>query len=82
MAGGLALVGTASTGAGWLAASRVKSPAKLAAEAAPPQASLITYPVESRVLSSDLIIRGTMRYRDPFCRLAPFVSESLLQLGI
>ena len=65
VAGGMALVVTVSTGAGWLAASRVKSPAKLAAEAAPPAASLITYPVERRVLSSDLIVRGTMRYSDP-----------------
>lgn len=65
VAGGLGLVVALSTGAGWLAATRVKSPAKLAAEAAPPEASLITYPVERRVLSSDLIIRGTMRYSDP-----------------
>ncbi len=65
VAGGMAVVVGVSTGAGWLAASRVKSPAKLAAEAAPPEASLITYPVEKRVLSSDLIIRGTMRYSDP-----------------
>lgn len=65
VAGGMALVVAVSTGAGWLAASRVKSPAKLAAEAAPPDASLITYPVERRVLSSDLIVRGTMRYSDP-----------------
>ena len=65
VAGGMALVVGVSTGAGWLAASRVKSPAKLAAEAAPPEASLITYPVEKRVLSSDLIIRGTIRYSDP-----------------
>ncbi len=65
VAAGMALAVGVSTGAGWLAASRVKSPAKLAAEAAPPEASLITYPVEKRVLSSDLIIRGTMRYSDP-----------------
>ncbi len=65
VAGAMALAVGVSTGAGWLAASRVKSPAQLAAEAAPPEASLITYPVEKRVLSSDLIIRGTMRYSDP-----------------
>ncbi len=65
VAGSMALVVAVSTGSGWLAASRVKSPAKLAAEAAAPDASLITYPVEKRVLSSDLIIRGTMRYSDP-----------------
>lgn len=65
VAGGIAAVVAVSTGAGWLAASRVKSPAQLAAEAAPPEASLVTYAVEKRVLSSDLIIRGTMRYSDP-----------------
>lgn len=65
VAGGLAAVVAMSTGAGWLAATRVKSPAKIAAEAAPPEASLITYGVEKRVLSSDLIVRGTMRYSDP-----------------
>lgn len=74
VAGGMALVIAVSTGAGWLAATRVKSPAKLAAEAAAPDASLITYPVEKRVLSSDLIIRGTMRYSDPIAVvLAPSV---------
>jgi Putative peptidoglycan binding domain len=56
---------TLSTGAGWFAATRVKSPAQIAAEAAPPDPSRITYPVERRVLSSDLIVRGTMRYGDP-----------------
>ncbi len=63
-AGIVATIAT-STGAGWVAATRVKSPAKISAEAAPPLASLITYPVEKRVLSSDLIVRGTMRYSDP-----------------
>jgi hypothetical protein len=72
VAAGIVVVVAASTGAGWLAATRVKSPAKLAAEAAPPIASLITYPVEKRILSSDLIIRGTMRYSDPLVvALAP-----------
>ncbi len=65
VATGIATVVVVSTGAGWIAATRVKSPAKLAAEAAPPAASLITYPVERRILSSNLIIRGTMRYSDP-----------------
>lgn len=63
-----------ATGAGWAAASRVKSSAQLAAEAAPPVASLITFSVEKRVLSSDLIIRGTVRYSDPIIVvLAPSV---------
>ena len=74
VAAGIAAVVAGSTGAGWLAAARVKSPAKLAAEAAPPTPSLITYPVEKRILSADLIVRGTMRYSDPIVVvLAPSV---------
>lgn len=79
-AAGIAAVVAVSTGAGWLAATRVKSPAKLAAEAAPPPASLITYPVEKRVLSSDLIIRGTMRYSDPI--VVALASSTLRPLPI
>ena len=60
-----------STGVGWLAASRVKSPAQLAAQTAPPEASLITHPVEKRVLSADLIVRGTMRYSNPISVVLP-----------
>ena len=60
----LATIAT-STGAGWVAATRVKSPAKISAEAAPPLASLITYRSEASAQLSDLIVRGTMRYSDP-----------------
>ena len=63
-------------GAGWVAATRVKSPAQLAAQVAPPIASLITYPVEKRVLSSDLIVRGTVRYSDP---ISVILAPSLLK---
>ena len=65
VAGGLSAVVVIATGGGWFAASKVKSPAQLAARTAPPEASLVTYPVEKRVLSADLIVRGTMRYSDP-----------------
>lgn len=59
------MIVVAATGSGWLVASRVKSPAQLAAETAAPIPSFITYPVDKRVLSSDLIVRGTVRYSDP-----------------
>lgn len=55
----------ASTGVGWAAGSRMKSPAQVAAEAAPPKASLITAPVEKRALSSRVTTRGTVRYGEP-----------------
>ena len=79
VAGGMAVVVLGATGAGWFAASRVKSPAQIAAKTAPPEASLITYPVEKRVLSSDLIVRGTVRYSDP---ISVTLAPSLLRPGI
>ncbi len=39
---------------GWLAGRQVRSPAQVAADAAPPSRSEITVPVESRVLSRDI----------------------------
>ena len=44
----------------WWLGTRVKSPAQAAAEAAPPPASPITAPVEYRVLSDSLVLRGTV----------------------
>ncbi len=55
---GLAIVG-------WLAAQQIRSPAQVAAETAPPQASPITVPVEKRTLSTVVIVRGTVRYGAP-----------------
>ena len=46
---------------GWVASSRIESPAELAARAAPPVASPIFVPVEERVLSSNVVTRGTAR---------------------
>ena len=48
--------------AGWIAAGQIKSPAQIAAEAQPPPASPITVPVERRVLSTRVIVRGTARF--------------------
>lgn len=44
--------------AAWLVGARVQSPAQAAARAAAPQASLVTVPVEFRILSSTEITRG------------------------
>jgi hypothetical protein len=46
---------------GWFAGQRIKSPAEIAAEQAPPEPSLITVPVEKRELSQTLVVRGTAR---------------------
>lgn len=45
---------------GWIAGSRVQSPEAAAAKAAPPDPSLITAPVELRVLSSRVVDRGNV----------------------
>jgi multidrug efflux pump subunit AcrA (membrane-fusion protein) len=60
----LGLVGGMALGA-WYAGSRIQSPAEMAARTAPPEPSPILVPVESRVLSSDVVTRGTVRYGLP-----------------
>ncbi len=49
----------------WLAASRIESPAEAAARTAPPTPSPILVPVEERVLTSDIVTRGTARFGLP-----------------
>lgn len=61
---GLAAV-VASSAVSWVGASRIRSPAEIAARTAPPTPSLISVPVEKRVLSSDVVVRGTVRYGAP-----------------
>jgi len=60
------LLAVASAAAGaWLAGSRIESPADLAARTAAPQPSPILVPVEQRVLSANVITRGTVRFGLP-----------------
>jgi peptidoglycan hydrolase-like protein with peptidoglycan-binding domain len=49
----------------WYAGSRIQSPAEMAARTAPPEPSPILVPVESRVLSLDVVTRGTVRFGLP-----------------
>ncbi len=49
----------------WVAGAQIRSPAQIAAETAAPDPSSITVPVERRVLSSEVIVRGTVRYGSP-----------------
>ncbi len=63
----LVIVGSVvvSSSAGWIAARRITSPADAAARTEPPVASPILVPVESRVLSTDIVTRGTARFGSP-----------------
>lgn len=49
---------------GWVAGQRIQSPAQIAADTAPPEASLITVPVEAAELSVDVIVRGQLEFSD------------------
>ena len=49
----------------WYAGSRIELPAERAARTAPPEPSPILVPVESRVLTSDVVTRGTVRFGLP-----------------
>jgi len=52
--------------ASWIAGSAaIKSPAEVAARTAPPKPSPILVPVEERVLTSDIVTRGTARFGLP-----------------
>jgi len=60
----LGVVGGVAIGA-WYAGSRIESPAEVAARTAPPEPSPILAPVETRVLSSEIVTRGTIRFGLP-----------------
>lgn len=59
----VALVAISATG--WVAASRVQSPAEAAARTAPPKPSLIGVPAVRTVLTSDVVVRATTMYSTP-----------------
>ncbi|MFE5485260.1 peptidoglycan-binding protein [Streptomyces sp. NPDC056527] len=56
----IAMGAVALTGAGFGASLLVKSPAQAAADSRPPAPSVITAPVEYRMLASSVILRGTV----------------------
>jgi len=49
----------------WIAGANILSPAEAAARTAPPTPSPILVPVEKRVLTSDVVTRGTARFGSP-----------------
>ena len=59
------LVVAVSAGAGWWLGRGIRSPAQIAAEAEPPEASLITVQVERTELSANVITRADVGYDDP-----------------
>lgn len=72
----LALVTVSAVGS-WFAGSSIQSPAEAAARTAPPVPSPILVPVEERVLSSDVVTRGTARFGLPQAvSLAPSALKS------
>src|SRR3954464_15985861 len=62
---GLLLLMAAVAAGAWFAGERIESPAEAAARTAPPAPSPILVPVEKRVLSSEIITRGTARFGTP-----------------
>lgn len=50
---------------GWFAGAQISSPAEAAADAKPPTPSLITAAVDQRLLSADVVARGSIDYSDP-----------------
>ncbi len=59
------LVVVAAAAVGYLAGTRIKSPAQVAAEAEPPEPSPIAVPVELTEIRNDIVTRGTVRFEDP-----------------
>ena len=50
---------------GWVVGSQISSPAEVASRTAPPAAAPILVPAEERVISADIITRGTGRFGSP-----------------
>lgn len=63
---------------GWVAGTQISSPAEAAARAQAPTPSLITAAVDQRLLSADVIARGSIDYSDP---VALALSGSLGEAG-
>ena len=63
--GAVVLLVGASAGLGWWFGRGIRSPAQIAAEAEPPEPSLITVEVERRELSANVITRADVGYDAP-----------------
>lgn len=67
-----------AAGVGWVAGTRIKSPAQVAAETEPPEASLITVPVARMAIANDLVTRGSVRFDEPEAVIAPSLAVAEL----
>jgi peptidoglycan hydrolase-like protein with peptidoglycan-binding domain len=65
----------AAAAVGWVAGTRIKSPAQVAAEAEPPEASLIAVPVARMEIANDVVTRGTVRFDEPEAVAAPQLAQ-------
>ena len=65
VAAGLLSIVVVAAVAGWLAGTLIRSPAEVAARRAPPEASPILVAAEERILSTDVVTRGTVRFGSP-----------------
>ncbi len=65
MAASVIGVVVATATGGYVAGSRITSPAEVASRTAAPEPSPILVPVEQRVLSTDVVTRGTGRFGSP-----------------
>jgi peptidoglycan hydrolase-like protein with peptidoglycan-binding domain len=54
-----------AAGIGWVAGSQISSPAEVASRTSPPDAAPILVPAEEKVLSTDIVTRGTARFGSP-----------------
>lgn len=61
----LLLAVAAAAGGAWFGGTRIQSPAEMALKVAPPTPSPILVPVEEKVLSADVLTRGTARFGLP-----------------
>lgn len=55
-------IAVAAAAGGWVAAGRIRSPADAAAARRAPEASLVTVPVERRLLTSQVVTQGSVTY--------------------
>ena len=65
MAASVIGVVVATSVGGFVVGSRITSPAEVASRTAAPDPSLILVPVEERLLSTDVVTRGTGRFGSP-----------------
>jgi hypothetical protein len=88
LVGLVAVVAILAAVLGLVVGSRIRSPAELAAQAEAPSPSLLTVPIEERVLSSRVLVRGTITSSEEAPVTisaaglsAPIVTRAPLQVG-